>query len=765
MSEKLGEAVLVLRTDDSGLDRGIGGAEGKARALGGTFDKTSASAGRMSGALATTGRAATSAGQQFQRTSAVVTTATNAQRAGFSQLGMQLGDMSTMYALGARPMQIFASQIGQVTQAVQLMTGGTSKFAAFLTGPWGIALIVAVQVLGPFIGKLFETREALRLAETGANGLADAQSALGDVFDLVSGKLKTQNELLLLNARLTAINLRAKAQQQEASSEETFGGFRQGNMGLSMSQKALAALGIPVYGSTGREMAVRDVVRDMDAGLRQANKLPKKEADELRLKVRDEALRRAEKLDFSGLSITAQDLHQAIVDASAAEINKRAAEIIDESLDSGQLAPELRKAGPKPKKPPRDRTAQIANAQAAELARLGEEELKAQLDLTTDAQERADIQRELLARERDERVRQIEADKDLSRAQKNARIAVLDRLYGDPESTQVGPNGEIAVTGDAASPYVRKILRELGEQELAQANDMLSRQAEALGAQAGIAVNLKERDGLERRALALQQEIERNLLEQEIANGRVKDADRARALLAEKQAAVRAQQLRSQQGPMQRYQEAIRATAENMDAEIEAIEVQGLERLNDGLVDAIMGAESLGDVFHKVTRQIIADLLRIAIQQEIIKPIASLLYPGGGFGGGGLFGAVTGLLGGIGGGLGIGGLSLDYSAFQARATGGPVVAGSPYLVGERGPEVIVPDAAGYVIPNHALGAAPGGGRAPAVVELRVTRGEYFDAHVERVSGDVAVRTVQQTAPALVEASAAETTRRLTRPRI
>lgn len=90
-----------------------------------------------------------------------VTTATGAQRIGMQQLGYQLGDVATMWSLGAKPAQIFASQIGQITQAVQLMSGGTSKFASFLGGPWGIALSLAVIVLAPLVGKLFEGNDAL----------------------------------------------------------------------------------------------------------------------------------------------------------------------------------------------------------------------------------------------------------------------------------------------------------------------------------------------------------------------------------------------------------------------------------------------------------------------------------------------------------------------------------------------------------------------------------------------------------------------------
>lgn len=44
----------------------------------------------------------------------------------------------------------------------------------------------------------------------------------------------------------------------------------------------------------------------------------------------------------------------------------------------------------------------------------------------------------------------------------------------------------------------------------------------------------------------------------------------------------------------------------------------------------------------------------------------------------------------------------------ARALGGPVTAGQPTLVGEQGPEVVVPQQNGMVIPNQPPGAAPAG---------------------------------------------------------
>ena len=43
--------------------------------------------------------------------------------------------------------------------------------------------------------------------------------------------------------------------------------------------------------------------------------------------------------------------------------------------------------------------------------------------------------------------------------------------------------------------------------------------------------------------------------------------------------------------------------------------------------------------------------------------------------------------------------------FPARAEGGPVKGGSPYIVGEKGPELFVPGSSGNIVPNHEMGGA------------------------------------------------------------
>jgi hypothetical protein len=44
---------------------------------------------------------------------------------------------------------------------------------------------------------------------------------------------------------------------------------------------------------------------------------------------------------------------------------------------------------------------------------------------------------------------------------------------------------------------------------------------------------------------------------------------------------------------------------------------------------------------------------------------------------------------------------------EGRANGGPVTAGTPYIVGERGPEIVVPGRSGTVIPNNRIGVGGG----------------------------------------------------------
>ncbi len=51
------------------------------------------------------------------------------------------------------------------------------------------------------------------------------------------------------------------------------------------------------------------------------------------------------------------------------------------------------------------------------------------------------------------------------------------------------------------------------------------------------------------------------------------------------------------------------------------------------------------------------------------------------------------------GGVNIGGYQVIDSTLEAKAKGGPVESGKPYVVGEKGPEIIIPTSDGNVLSN------------------------------------------------------------------
>jgi hypothetical protein len=73
--------------------------------------------------------------------------------------------------------------------------------------------------------------------------------------------------------------------------------------------------------------------------------------------------------------------------------------------------------------------------------------------------------------------------------------------------------------------------------------------------------------------------------------------------------------------------------------------------------------------------------------------------------------AILGLMGGGGGFL---------SSLFGRANGGDVSGETPYIVGERGPELFIPKSAGTVISNSQLNSTGSGNREPVSVTYNIS---------------------------------------------
>lgn len=110
------------------------------------------------------------------------------------------------------------------------------------------------------------------------------------------------------------------------------------------------------------------------------------------------------------------------------------------------------------------------------------------------------------------------------------------------------------------------------------------------------------------------------------------------------------------------------------------------DSFGQGMANVIVQGEKLIDVLQNIGK-----LLASAVIQKAIS-----IFLTGGLSGGGFFGSIAD--------GGKGGL---FGSLFGRASGGSVNAMQPYMVGERGPELFMPNMAGGIVPNHNLSNSMG----------------------------------------------------------
>lgn len=374
---------------------------------------------------------------------------------------------------------------------------------------------------------------------------------------------------------------------------------------------------------------------------------------------------------------------------------------------------------PPPRKGPKDRSAQNEARFENALERLQAEYLAALADTTGAAQDRLAAERAQVEAQRLTFNRSTDADDRLSNAKKTELKLANDRVAAQEQA--------------ALTAREERRLDSLRLEALAD-------DRRALSAEADLVTVRTARHDVERRILDILEQEEKQRLETAIAAGDVLDETKARAALARQQSARRTGVDRQFESPLEKYRREIVDVGNGINDQLEQVQVDGLKGLTDGIADAITGAKSLGDVFKNVANQIIADLVRIAVQQAIVGPLL-------GVGGGGIFSAIGSFFGG------------------GRASGGPVGAGQTYLVGERGPELLHMGAnAGVVVPNHALrqGGQGGGTVVQQHFDLRgavVTKDLY--ARMTAIADSRAVMAAQVGA----KLGSADAQRNLMRPRL
>jgi hypothetical protein len=141
-----------------------------------------------------------------------------------------------------------------------------------------------------------------------------------------------------------------------------------------------------------------------------------------------------------------------------------------------------------------------------------------------------------------------------------------------------------------------------------------------------------------------------------------------------------------------------------------SLSMSGIGTLEDSMLNLINGTKSVKESFRDMANSILNDIIRMTLRQQISAPIAALL--------GNFIGNIGGQI--VGGGFPLGG-SLNTSVLQrgtmdyftsninlGRAGGGSVSPNLPYMVGERGAELFVPNTPGRIVNNASMKSMPGG---------------------------------------------------------
>lgn len=534
-----------------------------------------------------------------------VVQSSGAMQAGMQQLNYQIGDMATMWAMGAKPQQIFVSQAAQTVQAISLLTGGAGKFATFMRGPWGMALQAGVIVLSSLLPVLLKTDSAMKEVEQASNALGDAQSVLGEMFDLTTGKLEKQNTMLRLNAQTMAYNLRMQAATEKANYEKTLGTFAQGQLGLSMGQKALGALGVPVGAAMQRENAVRAVASDLNSG-----------------KINSEAaFRRAEKLDFDGLGVSRDEFLGAIRDGVSFPGKQKISDEILKTLNSGVLSPMFREDGKKKRTPKSKDQDKIAARYDEDMNRLQAERAQLEADYTQTIESRyqaniVEIDNDLASFKAN-----TLANKDIGKERQQALI--LEATKNADLRKQIAENDRDDALANKASAILQQDLQ---------------LQIDQVQLRGQLAVTIKDQKAAALEMLDLQDRL------------RIAELDRIMATEAAGSAAwdnarVEKQSIQSTRGqreelvnrqnmsPMERYRFNLQSSVADINSAMENIQVDAIDGLTNGIAAAIAGTQKLGDVFKNVAQSIIADLIRIQIQKALVGTLGKVLGSVGGLSG------------------------------------------------------------------------------------------------------------------------------------
>lgn len=307
-------------------------------------------------------------------------------------------------------------------------------------------------------------------------------------------------------------------------------------------------------------------------------------------------------------------------------------------------------------------------------------------------------------------------DRDSARAAEDIRLRAQEdiRKGADAKLTNARRDQAIAAERGAADERIQVInladtLSTLRRRATAE-TDVLTFADDILRAQRDLATTTEQRRDIDKKLLenaTKRETVGANLVLRRADEGdpsiSKQDIDGAKQTLSTQPTRVATQKKqidRANESPLDAYRRELHEATDDTNAAFQSIEVNALQRLEDQISSSIGKVLGLKGAFGDLFGSILADLAKI----EIKKAIIGFLDAGAAGAGGGAGGLV----------------STALKLFGGRASGGNVVGGGNYLVGENGPEILSMPSSGKVYPNGQLPSIAGAGGGKAVLTQHIS---------------------------------------------
>lgn len=394
------------------------------------------------------------------------------------------------------------------------------------------------------------------------------------------------------------------------------------------------------------------------------------------------------------------------------------------------------------RKGPKDRTEELNERYQRELARLYDDQLGLQQDLTSDLRHQAQIEHDRIDRAQD--AYDADVDSRVKQGELTAAQAKQLKLAND-RNTELEHSRVNWKLDDA-----------LLAEEARVAQDSLAREQEMLQIRASLATTAKDRRETQLALLDNELEGMRLSAKEVLARHDSTEAEKKLAQAKLDQLGVlregnTLQINRQTMGPLESYFDSIPDTAAEINEAYENIAANGIQNVVDGLGNAATATLKLKGLAGQLFNQLIADLIKFQLQQAV-------------GGGGGLLGSIfkigSSLLGGgnaIAGSIdtaysNVDALAADVATRNASGAFSFAGGGDMTILGRRGIDRNVLSLNGLPIANVSYGerlsiANDNDGPIAGVTRILVEANDYFDAKVDARAGGVAAPMAFQAASA------------------